>query len=391
MRTAVERQSMEVLLVEDNPGDVRLLELQLEKMDDLHVDLRKAGTITEAEKILKESSVRAVLLDLSLPDSTGTESIKAMVSGAGERPVIVLTGLADHGAISRALEFGAQDYLLKDQLNPELLRKTLLYSVKYRTLLAHLIREQESLSRMHRLKDEFLSIVSHELRTPLTSILGYLKLMQKQCAETLKKEHQDYLATVMRNAELLLNLINTLLDLSRIERHAREPQPQMLRVVEEVVLAVKTAGMEYPRRKCGVAPGSEEEVRIWADSKMLQQVLVNLITNSLKYSELDRPVTIGWEATFRDDCKGTVIWVKDEGEGIPEEIRAKVFDKFFQAEKHMTRRKGGLGLGLSIVKDIAELHQGSVWVESVAGKGSTFFVFFPNPRPSVSADKTDNA
>lgn len=377
-------QVIDALLVEDDPGDAKLVELHAARIHDLIIRFRKASTLAEAEQHLKSDGIQAVLLDLGLPDSTGTDSVKRMTQAAGDRPVIVLTGLADSHTVSRVLEEGAQDYLLKDLLTPELLRKTLLYSVRYRGLLNHLIRSQEDLTRMNRIKDEFLAVVSHELRTPLTSIVGYLKLLSRQCRDRMGAEQAEYFDVIQRNADRLLDLINSLLDLSKLGRNpdAARPKSHPIRSLVERILKSFAGVPEAAAHPIEIEPSGGGDLAVWADGPMLEQVLTNLVSNALKYSRPGKPVHLGYRREQRENREGTLLWVRDEGEGIAESDRNRIFDKFYQAEQHVTRKTGGLGLGLAIVKSIMDQHHGQVWVESRPGQGSTFFAFFPDPSPS---------
>jgi len=271
-----------------------------------------------------------------------------------------------------------------------LLRKTLLYAVKYRDLLNHLIGDQEHLHRMSNMKDEFLSVISHELRTPLTSILGYFKLMGKQCAKEKCHEQQEYMAIIMRNTDRLLFHINSLLDFTKLDRHVQHLHLQLLSARDEVLNAIKSVALDgladYGR--IALDPRCPEgELPVYADPKMLDQVLINLITNSMKYTPPTEPIRVGFRPDSRDGKSGVMLWVRDRGKGVPDNLKERIFDKFFQAEKHSTRSTSGLGLGLAIVKGIMDLHGGLAWVEDNDDHGSTFCVFFPDNN-DISAVET---
>lgn len=375
--------SLNVLLVEDNPGDVKLVENLFARITDLRVNLRKASTLADAENVLNEGPLHAILLDLGLPDSRGTSSVKRMVKAAGDRPVIVLTGLVNDHSVAKALEFGAQDYIAKDLLTPGLLRKTLLYAIEHRKMLNHLIKDQEDLRCLSSMKEEFLSVVSHELRTPLTSILGYLDILRKECEGILSVRQKEYLATIAQNADRLLFQVNALLDTSHFDRHFQKAQFEFLHSREQVANVLKTVTLDPASRKGDLAidPGAPEgDLIVSADAKMLAQVLINLVANSMRYSPPDEAILVGFRAETREGNEGVLFWVKDRGKGIPDDLKLRIFDKFYQIEKFATSNIGGLGLGLSVVKSIMDLHGGRVWVEDNAEKGSMFCVFFPNRK-----------
>lgn len=373
-------QDISVLLVDDNLDDIKMLEHLLARIPDLRVNLQKASTIAAAEKYLKEGSIQAILLDLSMTDSSGVSSVKRLMNVSGDRPIIVLAGFSDSHSIAKALDCGAQDYLSKEQLSPELLHKTLLFAIRYQSYMAHLIKNQENLTRSNNIKDEFLAVVSHELRTPMTSILGYFKILSKDCKEHLKPEQKEYFECIMRNSNHLMEIINSLLDLSKLDKHVEEMKPKSLKVstVIEHMLESFAVQSVAESRSVTIDDMSDADLSVFADPRMLNQVLGNLITNAMKYSAHKRPIKIGFRTDFRDGKKGVFLWVKDEGEGVLDNIKERIFDKFFQADKHMKRKTGGLGLGLSIVKSIMELHNGKTWVENNEGQGSIFCVFFPD-------------
>jgi signal transduction histidine kinase len=243
-----------------------------------------------------------------------------------------------------------------------------------------MIRDQHKLQQATQVKDEFLAVVSHELRTPLTSIIGYLKIIKMQCVEHMSDEQKDYFAVILRNADTLLTHINTLLDFSKIDQHTSRPKLRILRAFFEVENALKTIGVEAVSGKHPITIDPESQsmdIPIHADPKMLEQVLVNLITNSLRYSPPEKPVEVGSRKETWAGRDGVLLWVKNEGECIPDGLKERIFDKFYQAETHLTRQSHGLGLGLAIVKSIMQLHEGSAWVENLEPTGTRFCVFFP--------------
>ncbi len=378
-------QGLRVLLVEDNPGDAKLVELQANRIQDLDILLETASTLAEAESRLSDPGIQAILLDLGLPDSNGADSVRRMVRISGERPVIVLTGLADGQAVAQALEYGAQDYLSKDGLTPELLRKTLLYAVKIRGLLSRMVRDFHELGRLQKMKDEFLAVVSHELKTPLTPILGYLALLENHLKGRTAKEPREYLRIIIDNANRLKELIEELVDVSHLGMDAGNLRPTRMAVkpLMEAALQAVAARPETASRTITLEPLPGEDPGIYADPRLLPQALGHLLSNALKFSESGKPVTAGFRREERGGRKGTVLWVRDEGKGIPEAEQELVFDKFYQVENHIARKTSGLGLGLAAVKSVMDLHGGRAWVESVPGKGSTFLLFFPDPPESA--------
>jgi len=225
----------------------------------------------------------------------------------------------------------------------------------------------------NRVKDEFLSTLSHELRTPLTSIIGWTSLMR---AGQVRGEVQaQALETIERNARIQSRLIDDLLDLSRIISgklllEAREVD--LSRVVSDAIDVVRPAANAKGIR---LSYECEEGGQLIAgDAARLQQVAWNLLSNAVKFTP--EGGAVGVRLGREGGCAR--LTVSDTGAGIPSEFLPHVFDRFRQADSATTRKHGGLGLGLAIVRHLAELHGGSVHAESLgAGLGSTFSVTFP--------------
>jgi PAS domain S-box-containing protein len=225
-----------------------------------------------------------------------------------------------------------------------------------------------------RAKSEFLSTVSHELRTPLTSISGALGLLRAGVAGDLPPKMKSMLDIAASNCARLMQIINDILDVQKIEAGKmdyRMGRVDLAELVRESIEANRTYG-----RDNGVSLVAGELVAdavVRGDADRLMQVMANLISNAIKFSPPKGEVEIA--VTRR--AAGFRITVADHGAGIPEDFRAKVFQKFWQADSSDTRRQGGTGLGLAISKAIVEHHAGSIGFESEVGRGTRFHVDLP--------------
>lgn len=223
---------------------------------------------------------------------------------------------------------------------------------------------------LERIKDELISTVSHELRTPLASLRGFAELMLKRNFSPEKQ--QELLSVIHSEAIRLTHLIDDFLDLQRIEggHHPYAFVPLTLESVlrDSVELFEKTGGPHTLRLTM-----SSSLPQIRGDANRLRQVLVNLVSNAIKFSPRGGEVVVG----ARAETQRVIVWVKDHGVGIPQEAIAKLFTKFFRVDNSDTRDIGGTGLGLALVREIIHAHQGCVWVESTPGSGSTFFFTLP--------------
>jgi len=225
-----------------------------------------------------------------------------------------------------------------------------------------------------RMKNEFVSTVSHELRTPLTSIKGYVDLILDEEAGEINEIQREFLSIVKENSDRLVDLINDLLDISRIESGRIHLKVQPLQVAERIKGAVDTfrAVLEQNGRTVTVEV-PDDLPRAAGDPDRVGQVLINFISNAIKYSPEGGNVWVRAQA----DEEFVKISVTDEGIGIAEEDMEQLFTKFYRVDSKLTREIGGTGLGLSIVKSIIELLGGEVGAQSTLGEGSTFWFTLP--------------
>jgi len=231
-------------------------------------------------------------------------------------------------------------------------------------------RELETASQH---KSQFVANMSHELRTPLAAILGYAELMQEGFYGTPSEKSMDALTRVRSNGKHLLGLINTVLDIAKIEsgqfslslaEYAVENVVETVRAATESLAEAKKLALKTDvAKKLPVGLGDEQR---------LTQVLLNLVGNAIKFTDTGE-VHIAATAVNGN----FTVSVTDTGPGIPEEHRSRIFDQFHQVDSSNTKAKGGTGLGLAISKQIVEMHGGRIWVESTLGQGATFQMQVP--------------
>jgi len=238
---------------------------------------------------------------------------------------------------------------------------------------AHDISARKEVERM---KDEFVSTVSHELRTPLTAISASLALLADGMAGELPADARGLVDVANASSERLVRLVGEVLDVQKMDAGRMgfdcAVQP-LLPLAEDAVAAMQTfAAQNGIALSCVVAPGAEG-ARVDVDRDRLAQVLTNLLSNAIKFSEPGSTVRTHVEARG----EAARLAVADEGAGIPEAFRERVFQRFAQADGADSRRQGGTGLGLSICKTIVEELGGSIWFDSAEGIGTTFYVELP--------------
>ena len=231
-----------------------------------------------------------------------------------------------------------------------------------------------------RLENEFISLVSHELRTPMTSIIGALDLLNSGQLGTLSARGKQILQVAIRNSERLIRLVNDILDLERMKSGKIAIKPLPCELQPLLVQARET--MQAMAQKAQVQLVLEEpcDVTINLDSDRILQTLTNLLSNGIKFTEPGGIVKL--KATVQGDSHSDgknicQIVVQDTGRGIPEDQLESIFERFQQVDASDSRSKGGTGLGLAICRHIVERHNGTIWVESFLGNGSTFYINLP--------------
>jgi signal transduction histidine kinase len=242
------------------------------------------------------------------------------------------------------------------------------------------------LKELDRLKSNFLATMSHELRTPLTSVIGYSEMMLEGLGGPLTAEQREYLGIIMEKGENLLQLITSILDISKIE--AGRVRLLLTDVEASQVMRDAVATVLPLARKKGIRVSCEPGAipRFQADRDKVRQCLVNLCSNAVKFTQPGGTIVVSAEALPGDRV---ALHVTDTGIGIGEEHVDRVFDVFYQVDGSSTREYGGAGLGLAIVKSFVEAHGGEVSVRSKVGQGSVFTLVLPiRATPTVAVTPT---
>ena len=366
----------QILIVDDNDAS-RFTKVSAVKRAGYRVF--EATTGQDGLRLCAELKPDLVLLDVNLPDMSGLDVCTRLKNGDGT-PVQVLqissTSITDPDR-ARGLLAGADAYLT-EPVAPEVLLATIGALLRVRraeqAMTAAFERERlarDEAERANRFKDEFLATLSHELRTPLSAMVGWLWHLRSNIAD--ERLRQRALDALERNTNLQVRLINDLLDVSRIGQGKVDLEiapVDLSTVVESALDSVQTA-VEMKQIAVSV---STAPITVMGDSARLQQILVNLLTNAIKFSQQNGRVEITLSATGDQ----AVIRVTDAGIGIDAALLPHVFDQFRQGEGGFARRHSGLGIGLTIVRRLVAMHGGSVEAESKGpGLGATFTVRLP--------------
>jgi signal transduction histidine kinase len=355
------RQIRTLLIIEDNPGDARFLRVMLGEDAGYTVELAFAETMGEAEEHLSLNKFDIILLDLGLPDAQGLTAIRRTRAAAPSTPLVVLTGMDDEAFATQSLQEGAQDYLIKGQIESRSLVRALRYATERK--------------RLERLKDEFVTTVSHELRTPLTSIAGSLALLRGQACGSLPAPIARLIEIAHNNSQRLVRLVSDILDIEKLE--AGQVKFDLGRIeVRSLVEQAVDANIGFAQAhgvNIRLDPGVGIVAVVRADADRLTQAVTNLLTNAIKFSPPDKEVVV----TIDSGPDLVRISICDLGPGVPDEFKSQVFQKFAQGDATDTRSKGGTGLGLSIVEQIVSRLGGKVDFTDCEGGGTTFYIELP--------------
>jgi len=375
------------ILVVDDEKEIRdFLKKALSRVGGFHVDLAETGE--EALKKIEKETFDLVLTDLKMPRIDGLQLITEIARSKPETLTVLMTG---HGTIDSAVEAmkqGASDYLTKPlDLDETIIRIRKVLEdrqrfIKLKEFANQLERANQELRRIDAIKSEFVSVASHELRTPLAAIKNAVQLILKGKTGEINKNQEKFLSMAERNINRLTNILNDLLNLSRIESGKIELKFKNLALKEVIELTASSLRPQADTKSIQIEVDVFEPLPgVYGDPEKIEQILTNLIGNSMKFTPDGGKILITAKP-FSHDRKGgygdrVAISVKDTGIGIPPEHLEAIFEKFHQVEGSLHRSVSGTGLGLAITKGLVEAHQGKIWVESEVGNGSTFTFTLP--------------
>ena len=355
-----------VLVVDDN-ADMRAYLRQMLRQ----WDVISANNGVEALELARRDPPNLIVADVMMPEMDGFGLLEALRHDVRTEsvPVMMVSARAGEEARVSGLDAGADDYIIKPFSARELTAR-----VKSLLNLSRARREAERLrgaaEAANRTKDQFLAILGHELRNPLAPILTALQLMTLRGDDNTLKER----TVIDRQVRHLVRLVDDLLDVSRIARGKIELRQQTLELADIVANAIEATSPLLEQRHHQLTVDVPRGIWIRGDATRMTQVITNVVSNAAKYTEPGGDIRVDAHA----DGEHIVLGVKDSGIGISSEILPHVFEMFTQERQALDRSQGGLGLGLTIVKSLVELHDGTIEARSDGvGKGSEFIIRLP--------------
>jgi signal transduction histidine kinase/HPt (histidine-containing phosphotransfer) domain-containing protein len=386
-------KTIKILYVEDDELDQFVMKRTLKTLE-WKTDLTMASSLHEGKLLAKEIPFDCIFLDYLLPDGSGIDFLNSIRKEGNPTPVVMLTSQSDTQIAVEAMKCGAIDYIPKNFVNTEGLTQSLRYVLRTKEaeeerqrILKELIEARKVAEEAAGMKEMFLANMSHEIRTPLSGIMALSKIL---LSTPMTPEQTEYMNSIQKCSDSLLVIINDILDLTKIQAGKMS--------LENVRFDVR--GIVHHTRQLFSAKASEKNITIncnidesvpaslMGDPTRLSQVLNNLVSNAIKFTEKGS-VDITVKTKYNTETNYNVqFFVKDSGIGISEEHIGKIFESFTQAGDDITRKFGGTGLGLTIVKKLIELQNGVIKVESTHGAGTTFSFTLPFDIAITEANKT---
>lgn len=364
--------SLNILLVEDDPAQERLLRRLLSTAG-LECRLWRAESVAQAGESLAGNTYDVIILDLSLPDSRGVETVRSVSRCARDMPIVVLTGSDDEGLALEVLRGGAQDYLLKSEINAALLARCIRYAVE-RKKAQIAAREQRQLRDVVKEMEKMLAIVGHELRTPLAALRATVEfLLTPEARET--AEWDMFLESIRTEITRMAELVNNLLEAARLNSGRSTWHWSAINVRRACDEALNVIRPLVPHDRVELRLDVPDEcLMMYGDTDAIRRLILNLVSNSAKFT-VEGHIAV----RARGLVEGGVPWIEltvaDTGRGISESMLSKLGRAFVLSSGALgSDYVKGTGLGLAICKAIVAVHGGHLCVSSQPGAGSTFTV-----------------
>ena len=394
-------KELKILVIDDDEVDRMSVCRALKKIE-FSVKILEVSNYDEAINCLKKNIFDCIFLDYRLPGKDGLAVVREVRESGNKIPLVILTGQGDEQIAVEIMKAGASDYINKSRISSQLLRKTLQHVVRIHEAerqieLFHqqLFESNEQLKRKNQeleekqrqihqqnlklleaaeLKSRFLATMSHELRTPLNAIMVFSQMILRKAKGKLSDSEADMVERIVNNGKNLLELINDILDLSKIEAGGLQLFPKEFDLAQLVQVSIDELYVLAQSKNLTINTYINlQNSIVYHDRTRIRQVIVNLLSNAIKFTDTGKvDVTINEISSER-----LIISVRDTGIGIEPEKLKHIFEPFRQGNQTNSRRHQGTGLGLAITDSLMKMMKGSIKVESELGKGSEFSLELP--------------
>ena len=354
-------KSIRLLLIEDNPDDATFIEEVLKLQDSYStVDICRVTKLRDGLAWLAKTSFDVVLLDLSLPDASSTNSVTRVLAQSPHAPIIVLTGLDDRETALEALKKGAQDYLIKDSISGDLLIRAIRYAVERRRA-EHRARVRAAVER-----EDLIFTLANDLRVPHIGAMRAFDLLVQESLGPLNEEQKNMLLKVKQSSLEVLHMLQNLVHLYRIEQSNQKMMAVPTDLSHLIEQVVEDWSYVANQNNIKVKIHSDLTAPVLLDATAFKRAVSNLIHNAIKFSFRDGLINV----TCR--CEGNWLYleVKDQGKGMSKTDQEKLFQRFWNDNDTM-RHSNGSGVGLYVCRQIVEAHGGEIKCVSEEGKGTT--------------------
>jgi len=382
-----------VLLVEDNLGDAYLIQEQFKSSKTYEYYLTHVEYLADAISAITQDSYDVILLDLSLPDGQGLETLKTLKEHSWEVPIVILSGLNNEKLAIQAVRQGAQDYLVKGYVTGETLVHALRYAIERKFIEEQLKTKTAQLEASNKELEAFSYMVSHDLRNPLTVVKGMSQLL-KQKYDNKDDKEKLYIEHILQASNRMEQIICDLLLLSQVKQKDLTVIPVNVSNLAEKIINSLKQQQSYREVKIVIQPN----VIAIADKNLLNHVIENLLHNAWKYTaeqqdslielgvidsnpkelsenlsklQLEEVDNLNQRNRIRSAYRKLVYFIRDNGIGFNPNTAKKLFTPFHRLDN--AQKFEGTGIGLAIVQSIIHRHNGKVWAKAEENLGATFY------------------
>ncbi|MBN2423410.1 MAG: response regulator [Calditrichaceae bacterium] len=373
--------SPKILLIEDEE-DIR--QSYVDMLDIFGYDLETAANGKEGLDLIKKTPFDIVITDLNMPVMNGLEVLRWVKKEYPLIEVIVITGFATIENAISAMKQGAFDYITKPVSidHVKIVITKCLRQIKAKKENKELRDLNEKLSELNELKNKFITITNHELRTPLAVLKGYIDILELDLEDHENGEIKEYLSIASNTVNDMIDMIENIHDLSHLKNLSMQQHKTKFDLNKIIEKVQREIGILFEKRNLPLIVNKDHEpVYINADARQIHRAIRELLHNALKFTE-EGQVSVSIKNV--DPKDRVFISVQDSGIGIPEDKVDLIFEPFYEVQNvmhHFTSKTdfmgGGIGVGLSLVKELIESNGGELAVESIPGKGSTFTIILP--------------